>query len=320
MTYQMLPSYRHKPADLAYWRFREGYGAMPHRCLPPADVMFVLAASQRTPQEYAGVTVIQRHSGGSGPHDALQRVKYPHLPRPRHPQTYTTSAWPLPLIAFGQEVNIDQDNQQEQPINLSLARSLYATPELDLVPVRMRSCDPVRPNVTWQAVTIITAAGAALELHRTPNSRDIEFALQGDAPAGWETGCRQITATLAVTDAYGASHQALLPMGAFLSGDIEDEKIWLTADWTTDRKDELKGFAVSGLLARTGRSGTHHGVPVSEAHRRHGRQPVGDRSRSADPGAEAAGRRFLAAVLDFRAVYRVRSASPAQLDLATAPR
>ena len=152
MTYQMLPSYRRDAADLTGWRFREGYGATPHRCLPPADVMFGLAASQRTPQEYAGVTVIQRHSGGSGPHGALQRVKYPHLPRPRHPQTYTTSAWPLPLIAFGQEVNIDQDNQQEQPINLSLARSLYATPELDLVPVRMRSCDPVRPNVTWQAV------------------------------------------------------------------------------------------------------------------------------------------------------------------------
>ena len=79
-----------------------------------------------------------------------------------------------------------------------------------------------------------------MELHRTPNGRDIEFALQGDAPAEWETGCRQITATLAVTDAYGASHQALLPMDAFLSGDIEDEAIWLTSDWTADRKDELK--------------------------------------------------------------------------------
>ena len=107
MTYQMLPNYRRDAADLTGWRFQEGYGATPHRCLPPADVMFVLAASQGTPQEYAGVTVIQRHSGGSGPHDALQRVKYPHLPRPRHPQTYATSAWPLPLIAFGQEVNID---------------------------------------------------------------------------------------------------------------------------------------------------------------------------------------------------------------------
>ena len=239
-TYQILPCYRHEATDLAGWSFREGYGAMPHRSLPLADAMHMLAISQRTPQDYAGADFVRRHSNGSPPHGSLKRVPHPNVHRPRNPHTYTTGAWPLSLITFGQEVNIDQDNHQEQPVNLSVARCLYATPELSLVPVQMRSNDTERPNVTCQAVTVITAAGTVLELHRAPRGRDFEFVLPGDAPTEWQTGCRQITTTLAVTDPDGTSRQVLLPMDAFLSGDVEEENIWLTADWTADRTDELK--------------------------------------------------------------------------------
>ena len=239
-TYQILPTYRYQPADLTSWRFREGYGYQPHRCLPPADVMHVLANSQRTPQETAGADFIHQHSGGSPAHGRFQRLVHPQARKPDDPHTYTTRGWSLPLVTFGQQVNIDQDEQQEQPVNLSVARCLYATPELSLVPVQMRSHDLERPNVTCQAVTVITAAGAVLELHRAPRGRDFEFVLPGGAPAEWETGCRQITATLAVTDPDGTSRQVLLPMDAFLSGDVEEENIWLTADWTADRTDELK--------------------------------------------------------------------------------
>ena len=239
-TYQILPCYRHEATDLAGWSFREGYGAMPHRCLPPADAMHMLAISQRTPQDYAGADFVRQHSGGNPPHGSLKRVPHPNVHRPRNPHTYTTSGWSLPLVTFGQQVNIDQDEQQEQPVNLSVARCLYAASDLALVPVQMRSNDPERPNVTCQAVTVITAAGAALELQRVPNVHDVKFVLSAHAPSEWETGCRQITATLAVTEPDGASRQVLLSMDAFLSGDVEEENIWLTADWTADRTDELK--------------------------------------------------------------------------------
>ena len=244
-TYQILPGYRHDATDLADWSFREGYGAMPHRCLPPADVMHILAVSQRTPQEAAGTSFIHRHSGGSPQHGSLKRMANPHGQSAQVPHAYTTHAWPVPLVAFGQEIDIDQEDQQEQHVNLSIARALYAAPELALVPVRMPPGDPERPNVSCQVVTIITGAGATLELRRVPKDlNNVEFVPTDDAPTKWETGCRQITATLTVTEPDGNSRQVLLPMDAFLSGDIEDEEIWLTTDWTADRTDELKDLLI----------------------------------------------------------------------------
>ena len=240
-TYQVTPAYRCDAPDLRGWQFQTGYGHMPHRCRPPADVMHTLAMSQREQQERDAADFIRRHSKDSAPFGQPRRYAYPRLSSPETPFTYTHGR-ALPLVAFGQEVHIDPDAELEQATALSIARGLYAAPQAGLVPTSFSPTRTDRPKVSCDAVTVTNADGATVELNRRPEGCGFSFVPPDDADAQWQTDCRRINARLVVTEPDGSTRHVDLPMDAFLSGDLEDEYIRLTADWAADHTQHLRNL------------------------------------------------------------------------------
>ena len=240
-TYQVTPAYRHDAPDLRGWQFQTGYGHMPHQCRPPADVMHTMAMSQREQQEREATEFIRSHSKNGSPFGQPRRFAYPHFRVPETPYTYTHGRT-LPLVAFGQEVHIDPDAELDQATALSIARGLYAVPQAGLVPVAFSPTRTDRDKVSCDAVTVTTADGAAVELNRTQEGCGFTFTQTDDADAQWQTNCRRITARLVVTEPDGSLRHVDLPLDAFLSGDLEDEYIRLTADWTADHTQRLRNL------------------------------------------------------------------------------
>ena len=240
-TYQVTPAYRHDAPDLRGWQFETGYGHMPHRCRPPADVMHTMAMSQRAQQEQEAAEFIRRHSKDGSPFGNPRRFASPRLRCPETPYTYTHGS-ALPLVAFGQEVYIDPDAELEQATALSVARGLYAAPRAGLVPVAFSPARTDRAKVSCEAVTVTTAEGATVELNRRQEGCGFSFVPPDDADAQWQTDCRRITARLVVTEPDGSTRHVDLPLDVFLSGDLEDEYIRLTADWTADHTQHLQNL------------------------------------------------------------------------------
>ena len=240
-TYQITPAYRHDAPDLRAWQFQAGYGYMPHQCRPPADVMHTLAMSQREQQEREAAEFVRSHSKNGAPFGQPRRYAYPRLRNPETPYTYTHGT-AQPLVAFGQEVHIDPDAELEQAAALSIARGLYAAPSVGMVPVAFSPGRTDRPKVSCDAVTVTTTDGAAVELIRKPGSCEFTTAPPDDADVHWQADCRRITARLIVTEPDGSTRHVDLPLDAFLSGDLEEEYIWLTADWTADHTQHLRNL------------------------------------------------------------------------------
>lgn len=87
----------------------------------------------------------------------------------------------------------------------------------------------------------MTGEGRTLTLTRATDGMRPDFT--PDDPKTWcwmETGCRQITAHLTVTDPDGSVRYADLPMDILCSGQMQAETIWLTEAWTPDRGEELE--------------------------------------------------------------------------------
>ena len=99
-----------------------------------------------------------------------------------------------------------------------------------------------RPKLSCDAVTVTNDDGATVELNRRPEGCGFSFVPPDDADAQWQTDCRRITARLVVTEPDGNTRHVDLPLDDFLSGDLEDEYIWLTADWTADHTQHLRNL------------------------------------------------------------------------------
>ena len=242
--YTVAPAYRweHIPQNAPRhrrWEFRDTYSAIPYACCPPPDVMRQLAASQREPLEREALAVIRDHSGTEpvGPPEHNSKTYY----NPRFENRSHSNGRFAPLVVYGTPAYVDHESKLDQATSHVIARALYATPTLDLVPVQHGHGDPARPVINCQTVTVMTAEGRTLTLTRATDGMRPDFT--PDDPKTWcwlETGCQHITAHLTVTDPDGSVRCANLPMDILCSGQMQAETIWLTTAWTPERVDELE--------------------------------------------------------------------------------
>ena len=231
-AYQVTPAYRYDVPDLRGWQFQAGYGicrtnAVRRRCDAHAGD-FPAGAAGTGSCRFHPASFQRQH-----PLSLPRRFAYPHLRSPNVSYTYTHGC-SLPRGAFGREGHIDPEAGLGQAVRLCVALGLYATPRLGLAPVEFCPGRTDRASLTCDAVTVEIANGAMLELNRQQEAYVVAFALPGDAtvrladrlppdhrPAGLYRTRRHNTPRR-------TSH------GPFLSGDLEDENIWLTAEWTSD--------------------------------------------------------------------------------------
>ena len=223
------------------WEFRDNYSAIPYACCPPPDVMRQLVKSQREPQEREALAVIRSHSDAEPTGQPEHNSKTCHN-RPSEYDSHSNGHYRYtPLIVYGAPAYVDAGLKLDQATSHVIARALYDTPTLDLVPVRHRRGEQTLPDISCQQVTVVTGEGQTLTLTRCQDGTRADFTPEGEGNHHrLETDCRQITAHLTVTDPDGSVRHADLPMDILCSGQMEAEIVWLTTAWTPDRVEELE--------------------------------------------------------------------------------
>lgn len=241
--YTVAPTYRWEqiPKNAPQhrrWEFQDTYGDIPYACCPPPDIMRQLAASQRDPQEQEALAVIRAHAGAepTGEPERNSKIYY----NPTFENRSHSNGRFAPLVVYGTPAYVDHESKLDQATSHVIARALYATPTLDLVPVERGHGAPPHPVINCQTVTVMTGEGRTLTLTRATDGVHPDFT--PDDPKTWcwmETECRQITAHLTVTDPDGSVRYADLPMDILCSGQMQAETVWLTTAWTPDRGEDL---------------------------------------------------------------------------------
>ena len=221
--------------------------------------MQALVMSQREQQEKEAIAIIKTHAG-SAPVGNPIRSKWDYHNSPDERWSHSNDQ-SVPLVIYGVPAYVDLGKKLDQAAAQTIARALYATPTLDLVPVQHRMGDQTLPNISCERVTVITGAGETLTLTRNHDGIRPDFTHEHSKTTHWqETGCRSITAHLTVTDPDGGVRYADLPMDILCSGCIDVETVWLTSVWTPELARELEEL----LFLATGRRTTHRRRPPKD--------------------------------------------------------
>ena len=241
VLYTVIPSYQSEGIPPTArtnhrWEFLNTGGSSLYVCCPPLDVMRTLTLSQRERQEQEAATLIKAHAGA-------EPVGAPIRPNTRS-QNAPDEHWShsngraIPLLIYGAPAYVDL--KLDQAAAHTIARALYDTPTLDVVPVQYRR-DLALPTISCEAVTVITKAGETLALARNHDGLRPDFTPETGKARPWqETGCRAITTHLTVTEPNGSVHYTDLPMNILCAGQVDFETVYLTNAWTPDRAEELE--------------------------------------------------------------------------------
>ena len=201
--------------------------------------MQALVMSQREQQEKEAVAIIKAHAG-SAPVGNPIRSKWDYHNSPDERWSHSNDQ-SVPLVIYGVPAYVDLGKKLDQAAAQTIARALYATPTLDLVPVQHRIGGQALPSISCERVTVITGTGETLTLTRNHDGIRPDFTPEHSKTTHWqETGCRSITAHLTVTDPDGGVRYADLPMDILCSGCIDVETVWLTSVWTPELARELE--------------------------------------------------------------------------------
>ena len=126
------------------------------------------------------------------------------------------------LAIYGDPAYVAPSNKLDRAAAQTVARALYATPTLDLVPVRRRMGDQTLPNISCDRITVITGTGETLTLTRNHDGIRPDFTPEHRKTTRWqETDCQSITAHLTVTNPDGGARYADLSMDMLCAGCID---------------------------------------------------------------------------------------------------
>ena len=241
VIYTVIPSYRSEGAPLTArknhrWEFKNTGGNSLFVCCPPPDVMRALALSQREQQEQDAAAIIKSHAGA----ETIGAPIRPNTRAENAPDEHRshTNGGSVPLLIYGTPAYVDL--KLDQAASHTVARALYDTPTLDVVPVQNHR-DLALPVISCEAVTVITGSGETLTLTRNHDGLKPDFTPERSKARPWqETGCRAITAHLTVNAPNGSIRYADLPMDILCSGQVDFETVYFTSAWTPDRAEELE--------------------------------------------------------------------------------